>query len=83
MDNAAGAPVDHSGVPHTEPLRSVHTANLPALFAQLQISLAVSTYQAGKVILVRNDNGVLNTHFRTFPKPMGIAADRSGSPSGA
>jgi uncharacterized protein (TIGR03032 family) len=43
----------------------------------LGISLAVSTYQAGKVILVRNDNGVLNTHFRTFHKPMGIAADSS------
>ena len=58
-------------------LRSVHTTNLPALFAQLQLSLVVSTYQAGKVILVRPDGGVLNTHFRTFAKPMGIAADRA------
>ena len=58
-------------------LRSVHTSNLPALFEHLQISLVVSTYQAGKVILVRNDGGVLNTHFRTFAKPMGIAADRA------
>ena len=58
-------------------LRSVHTANLPALFDRLHISLLVSTYQAGKVIVVRNDGGVLNTHFRTFAKPMGIAADRS------
>jgi len=56
-------------------LRSVHTTNLPALFAQLHLSLLVSTYQAGKVILVRNDRGVLNTHFRPFAKPMGIAAD--------
>jgi tetratricopeptide (TPR) repeat protein len=54
----------------------VHTSNLPALFAQLQISLVVSTYQAGKVILVRNDGSALNTHFRTFAKPMGIAADQ-------
>jgi hypothetical protein len=52
-------------------LRSVHTSNLPALFAQLQVSLVVSTYQAGKVILIRNDEGVLNTHFRTCGKPMG------------
>ena len=37
----------------------------------------VSTYQAGKVILVRNDGATLNTHFRAFGKPMGIAADRS------
>ncbi|HEX9844451.1 MAG TPA: TIGR03032 family protein [bacterium] len=58
-------------------LRSVHTSNLPALFERLQLSLVVSTYQAGKVIVVRNDGGVLNTHFRTFAKPMGLAADRT------
>jgi uncharacterized protein (TIGR03032 family) len=59
----------------TDPLHSVHTSNLPALFEQLGISLVVSTYQAGKAIVVRNDNGALNTHFRTFAKPMGIVAD--------
>jgi hypothetical protein len=42
-------------------LRSVHTTNLPALFDQLGISLVVSTYQAGKAILVRKDGGALNT----------------------
>ena len=57
------------------PLNSVYTDNLPGILAQLGISLAVSTYQAGKVILIRNDNGVINTHFRNFHKPMGIAAD--------
>ena len=59
------------------PLRSVHTANLADLFSQLGISIVVSTYQAGKVILVRNDNGTLNTHFRTFAKPMGVAAENN------
>lgn len=58
------------------PLRSVHTSNLPELFTQLGISLVVSTYQAGKVILVRADGNALNTHFRTFAKPMGIAVDQ-------
>ena len=47
-------------------LRSVHTANLPAVFAQLQSSLAVSTYQTGKVILIRADDGQLNTHSRSI-----------------
>ncbi|MCL4862912.1 MAG: hypothetical protein KJZ93_26115, partial [Caldilineaceae bacterium] len=42
----------------TVPLRSVYTSGLPELFAQLNISLAVSTYQAGKVILVRHDASV-------------------------
>ena len=39
----------------TADLHSVHTSNLPELFEQLQISLIVSTYQAGKAIVVRND----------------------------
>jgi uncharacterized protein (TIGR03032 family) len=59
----------------TDPLRSVHTSNLPILFDEAGISLVVSTYQAGKAIVIRNDRGTLNTHFRTFAKPMGIAAD--------
>jgi uncharacterized protein (TIGR03032 family) len=63
--------------PDAEPLRSVHTSNLPALFSELNISLAVSTYQAGKVIVIRADGDKLNTHFRGFSKPMGIAADRT------
>jgi len=56
-------------------LRSVYTSNLPEILAQLNISLAVSTYQAGKVILVRRDGDGINTHFRDFVKPMGITAD--------
>jgi uncharacterized protein (TIGR03032 family) len=60
--------------PHPDPLRSVFTSNLPDILRRLGISLAVSTYQAGKVILVREDGGTINTHFRSFQKPMGIAA---------
>lgn len=54
-------------------LNSIHTNNFPEILHQLGISLIVSTYQAGKVIILRNDNGKLNTHFRNFPKPMGMA----------
>ncbi|MEM7035132.1 MAG: TIGR03032 family protein [Chloroflexota bacterium] len=60
-----------------KPLRSVHTSNFPDILKQLGISLVVSTYQAGKVILVRPDNDTLNTHFRTFQKPMGLAGDHT------
>jgi uncharacterized protein (TIGR03032 family) len=70
-EHAVSAPEDAAA----SPLRSVHTSNLPELFARLGISLVVSTYQAGKVILVRSDGDALNTHFRTFTKPMGVAAD--------
>jgi uncharacterized protein (TIGR03032 family) len=60
-----------------EGLASQHTSNLPQLFDQLRISLLVTTYQAGKLIVVRKDGAVLNTHFRHFSKPMGLAADRN------
>jgi hypothetical protein len=33
----------------------------------------VTTYQASKLVLLRADEGVVNTHFRSFPKPMGLA----------
>lgn len=56
-----------------EPLRSVHTSNLPEILDQLGISLLVTTYQAGKLVMLRPENGVLNTHFRPFDKPMGLA----------
>jgi uncharacterized protein (TIGR03032 family) len=56
-----------------QPLRSVHTSNLPSILEQLGISLLVTTYQAGKLIIVRSDSGTLNTHFRNFVKPMGMA----------
>jgi hypothetical protein len=55
------------------PLRSVHTANFPALLDQLGISLLVTTYQAGKLVVVRSEGERLNTHFRRFASPMGLA----------
>jgi len=55
------------------PLRSVHTTNLPQILEQGNFSLLVTTYQAGKLVVLRNDRGVLNTHFRNFVKPMGLA----------
>lgn len=57
------------------PLRSVHTTNFPAILQQLGISLVISTYQAGKLIVARADGNTLNTHFRVFQKPMGLAVD--------
>ena len=58
-------------------LAATHTANLPALFRDYGISVAVTTYQAGKLVLIREQAGVLNTHFRSFRGPMGLALSRS------
>src|SRR5579884_3514383 len=52
---------------------SSHTSNFPVLLRELGISLVVSTYQAGKLILVRAQGETLNTHFRNFFSPMGVA----------
>jgi uncharacterized protein (TIGR03032 family) len=54
-------------------LRSVHTSNLPQILDQLGISILVTTYQSGKLVMLRPENGLLNTHFRMFEKPMGLA----------
>lgn len=63
--------------PAAEDLRSVHTKSMPAICNQLGVSLLVTTYQAGKLIIARADGQVLNTHFRLFQKPMGMAATPS------
>ncbi len=59
-----------------EALRSVHTTSFPSLLNQLGASLLVTTYQAGKLVIVRADGDQLNTHFRAMEKPMGLALDR-------
>lgn len=56
-----------------EALHSQHTSTFPELLKQANASLVVSTYQAGKLILLRATEGNLNTHFVSLPKPMGVA----------
>ncbi len=55
------------------PLRSVHTSSFADILTKLNSSLVVSTYQAGRLIMLRPDGDTLNTHFRGFNKPMGVA----------
>jgi len=61
---------------NNQTLTSVHTTNFPNILDQLGISLVVSTYQAGKLVVLRSDAGKINTHFRAFNKPRGMAATR-------
>jgi len=67
----AGAAADPS--PKEHPLRSVSTPSVAELLAQGEFSFLVSTYQSGKLITVRASGGKLDTHFSSFPSPMGIA----------
>ncbi len=59
------------------PLHSVHTRSFPWILESLNATIVVTTYQAGKLVLLRAEPGangpVLNTHFRGFSKPMGFA----------
>jgi uncharacterized protein (TIGR03032 family) len=68
-DQTSAAPTE----PGREPLRSVCTENFPALLGELGASLMVTTYQAGKLVVLRADNGTINTHCRGFNVPMGLA----------
>ena len=58
------------------PLRSIHTESLPVLLAEMGCSIAVTTYQAGKLVFLRPQDGKLNTHFAAFESPMGLAANQ-------
>ncbi|MEM6396211.1 MAG: TIGR03032 family protein [Bacteroidota bacterium] len=54
-----------------------HSPQVPELLYQLGCTLAISTYQAGKVVLISaQDENKLIQLPRTFVKPMGIAEDR-------
>jgi uncharacterized protein (TIGR03032 family) len=70
---AAGAAPTSSG---SSPFRSSSTMSFARLLAGSRSSLLVSTYQSGKLICAREQRGLLNTHFRDFDKPMGMAVSR-------
>lgn len=70
------SPVDGGGEKPEEkpsPMRSVHTSNFANVLNQLKCSLLVTTYQAGRLVVIRPDGDVINTHFRMMRKPMGLA----------
>src|SRR6516162_4800446 len=60
-------------------LRAVHTTNFPGILRQLGASLLVTTYQAGKLVMVREEGDHLNTHYRAFQSPMGLALADGGA----
>jgi len=58
------------------PLRAVHTTNFPALLRQLGASLLVTTYQAGKLVLVRDEGGPPEHPLPRLPGPDGHGPGR-------
>lgn len=56
------------------PFASQHTESFPDALRQLGVSVLVSTYQAGRLIILRAGEDALNTHFCSLERPMGVAA---------
>jgi uncharacterized protein (TIGR03032 family) len=56
---------------------SSYSASIPELLAAARRSVMVSTYQSGRLICLREEAGELDTHFRIFDAPMGIACSRT------
>ncbi|MDI3258853.1 MAG: TIGR03032 family protein [Sinobacteraceae bacterium] len=54
-------------------IKSEQSPGLASLLEQLGISLLVSTYQAGKVLVVRSHGGEIDLQAKDADKPMGMA----------
>src|SRR5262245_48231187 len=60
----------------TEKLREVnypYSPGFPLLLEQLQTSVLISTYQAGKLVVLSARAGKLELAFHNFDRPMGVA----------
>lgn len=60
--------------PSKIPVHYEHTPNLATLLSQLGVSLLVSTYQAGKVLVLGTWQGGMAISFCNFEQAMGVAA---------
>jgi uncharacterized protein (TIGR03032 family) len=72
--DAPAAPPDVG--PDDPPLREVrheYSRGFPAILAELGASLVVSTYQAGKVVVIGTSQGELSFSFHNFERAMGVA----------
>src|SRR5262245_19749148 len=67
---------DSASTESAPPLRSVHTTTFPQILAKIAASVLVSTYQAGKLIILRNERWPPNTRFLDFTLPMGLATSQ-------
>ena len=55
-----------------------YSDNIPKILKELNISLAFTSYQAGRLMTVRSDGNTLNVNYKSFPRPMGLSASEDG-----
>ncbi len=74
VEAAARAALTGSTVDTRSPFASASTDTFKRALTQSASSLLISTYQTHRLVCARiGADGSLNTHFRTYDKPMGIA----------
>ena len=73
---ASRRPLPAHGDAADGPFRYVHALEFPGLLEQLNSTLVVSSYQAGKLALFRARHGRLSLLPRTFEQAMGVAVSR-------
>lgn len=76
-ESPAGADAP-SGRGAVREVRHLNTRNLPDLLAGLRASVLISTYQAGKLVVVGSDQRRLALSFHNFERAMGLAVGGSG-----
>jgi uncharacterized protein (TIGR03032 family) len=54
---------------------STFSSNLPAILSLLNISLAVTSYQSQRLILIQAKGDTVETKLKAFSRPMGLYAD--------
>lgn len=72
------APTDGGTKAQPGKVRIFQSDSFAELIASLRSSLLVTTYQTNKLIAIRHDGNALDTHFRSFDRPMGIAVHDRG-----
>lgn len=74
-----GALVDNEQLSEKDiPVEFEHSSSLPELLGRLEVSLVVSTYQAGKIFTVGSLKNQLTLRFHHFEEAMGITRTNSG-----
>ncbi len=69
--------VDAAQAPAAAPIQVDASEGFRRILHEHKLSLVVSTYDAGKVFLLRANEHGANVHFVSFPSAMGIAANRA------
>lgn len=86
-DDALAAKSDGSQTPAAEPgltaVRYEHTNSFTGLLDQLNVSLLVTTYQAGKLVAIGTHQGAVSISFHNFEQVMGLALVPDGVAVGA